>query len=111
MSAFYAVGEKERLSATSIEEAVRDYIADTLPDKRAKTVMVQGYKPMIVSIGDSDLESLIERLDDEYADPDGDCHEITDPMREAWEAMSKVIISEYQAWAHEPDGEPVEVKV
>ncbi|MDX8383426.1 MAG: hypothetical protein R8M45_05050 [Ghiorsea sp.] len=111
MSELYAVGEKERLNATSIEEAAQEYRDETPPDKRTKTVMVQGYKPVVVSIGDYDLESLLERLDEEYADPNGDNTEITDRMREAWEAMSKVIISEYQPWGYEPDGEPVKVEL
>lgn len=110
MSDFYAVGEKERLSAESIEEAVDEYLEEIHPDQPPETVMVQGFNTMKIR-QISGLDEILERLDDEYADPDGGGTEITDVIRAAWTEFEKVLRAEYRVWMCDHDGAAVEVNV
>ena len=53
---------------------------------------------------DSILDSVLESLDEEYGDPDGDYTTPTKKMKEAAEVFAKEIISEYYSWMCELTG-------
>jgi hypothetical protein len=102
MSEFYTCREdEERLSFTSIQEAVEQWADDTFPDPLPETVTVYGYgrmKPKTCPT--SPLDDMLERLDEEYGDPEG-YHEtpVTDAMREAERQFIAAVLAEYDPWA------------
>lgn len=90
-SDFYAVEEKELLTATSVTEAVLEEVEDIVdPDEMPITVKVQGYKPMIVpeDYFDSYLDDIYENLSEEFGSPDGDDSEPTEAVKQAWAAAA-----------------------
>jgi len=97
----------------SLGEAVAEMLEQRLPDIPETLTMV-GYRRMKAELRPSDvLESLLEELDEELGDPDGD--EATKPtpaMIEAAEAVCKVVLAEYVPWACEECGvrETVDVR-
>jgi len=54
------------------------------------------------------LENILERLDEEYGDPDGDYTEPTDSMKKASLELAKVIFKDYQSFMCEETGEVIE---
>lgn len=94
----------EQISADDIDEAIEVRIDEVLTneDDAAETVTVWGYARMEVKVDvDRLLESVIEPLDEELGDPDGDYTEPTAAMLEAAKAFAKVVEKEYVQWACE----------
>ena len=60
------------------------------------------------SIAESAIEDALERLDEEYADPDGDYTEATEKVKEAALAFGRAVVANYVAWTCEPTGEVIE---
>jgi hypothetical protein len=54
------------------------------------------------------LDHVLETLDEEHADPDGDATKPTQAMKDAAAAFAKVVCDEYVPWACEPTGEVIE---
>jgi len=108
---FYAVGEKEHLMATDIEDALLEYLDALDPGYKPKTVMVQGYAPRQPNakewIFDRCLEDTLELLDDEYGDPDGEYTQANAAMKAAMHAFAQVIMKEYDVWMCEKTGAPI----
>lgn len=50
------------------------------------------------------LERVLEELDEEYGDPNGDFPEPTKAMKEAADTFMKVVLDEYVPWNCEPTG-------
>ena len=114
---FYVVGEQEILTATSIEEAMTEYLEGTYPGEvLPETVAVQGYNPKVLNpetpwLFGRGLEDLIESADDEYANPE-DCGTTpTDKMKKAWGEFVKAFVEDYHVWQCEPCGDPVECNI
>lgn len=111
---FYAVGEREQLWATQIDDAVTEWLEECeedfeLPDH----VMVQGYKEMELTekhnaFGRA-LEELFETIGEEY-DPMG---ETASPppieIEDAFKAFVKVFVEKYPIWSCEKCGDPIRV--
>jgi len=55
------------------------------------------------------LERTLERLDEEYGDPDGDTTDATDAMKEAALVFGRAVVAEYVPWQCEPTGEVIKV--
>jgi len=55
------------------------------------------------------LEEVLERLDEEYGDPDGDPFDATAKMWEAANAFACAVLDEYVPWMCEPTGEVIAV--
>lgn len=92
--------EAERLYASDKDEAIESILDDF--DEPPETVVVCGYAEMKVNFESyGPLEDVLESLDEEYGDPDGDRAEATEAMIEAEEAFMAVIAKEYKTWACE----------
>lgn len=55
------------------------------------------------------LDRLLERLDEENSDPDGDNTEPTAPMKDAAKTFVEAVVSGYFVWACEPTGQVIEI--
>lgn len=115
---YYAVGEKEYLTATSIDEAVEEFLddvwTDNSPGDLSKTVRVIGFAPKCISedapLFDRMIEGMIECLDDDFGGPDGQSdYELSDEAKQLFDALKAKVIDEYPVWQCEQVGEPVEV--
>ena len=112
---FWGPPEAERLIHDDVDEAVEDILDDMYPTPIAdlpETIEVVGYAPMAVSMNivdtiysdDSPLEMVIERLEEEYGDPEGENEvDITERMKAAERHFLQVVRDEYQpqCWACE----------
>lgn len=110
----WSTGDEERLIYESADEAIEYYIDDChpMPIKDIGEVTVYEYKPMDVEkylSAKNLVEDLLESLEDDYGDPDGDGTKPTERMIEAAEQFIKVIEHEYVPWAMEKTGESVTV--
>lgn len=110
---FWTVEEagEERFTYTTIDEVVSAYLDElsTFPE----CLTVREYAPMKVTKADMPyiLDRVLESLDDEYGDPEGDNAEATPLMRKAEEQFIKVILREYQPWACEKTGRVRKINV
>lgn len=55
------------------------------------------------------LDDLIQRIEEEYGDPEGDGDVVTDAMVKAERVFVAAVLAEYECWACDQTGEPVEV--
>ena len=110
---YYAVGDKERLRATTVEEAVKEFVNDTadLPE----TVKVQGYSRVILKEDDPcfryTLEGLIGSLDENYAEVDGSGYTPSDKTLAKFNEFKELLIAEYPVWYCVPKGAPVVINL
>lgn len=117
----YGFEGDERLE-TDPDEVVQRYM-DSLaePDESFERFTVRVNWPLVVlvfrrmdvgrhadSIARNALDDALERLDEEYGDPDGTPSEPTEKMKSAAMAFAKDLLAEYVVWACEPTGETVE---
>jgi hypothetical protein len=82
---------------------------DAIANRIEWPVIVHEYKRMDAShgvhrIAERALEDAMERLDEEYGDPEGESTEPTDKMRSAAQAFAEAIIAEYVPWTCETNG-------
>lgn len=106
---FYSADpDAERLSATSVTEAVIDYFDQHGdPISRDELIEVTSYRPMELPPRERLAEWLIdeirERLDDQYADPDDSASAMcdSDVLAPAL-ALADAIRKHYIVWACEP---------
>jgi hypothetical protein len=68
------------------------------------------FRPMDVKrlaryVAERALEEVLEYLDEEHSNPDGDATEPTPAMKSAADVFAKAITDEYVSWACEPTGE------
>jgi hypothetical protein len=99
---YWGINEPETMHATSPDEAIADYLAEC--DELPATILLCGYVRMKVGGIDTErvLESVLETLDEEYGNPDGDVPEApTDAMIAAAKAFEAVVLAEYKPWACE----------
>lgn len=102
----------ERLSDEDMDEAIEAYLDDLwerdqewasykshLPEK----LSVYGWKRIKVNADMlwEPLEDVLDRIDEEYGDPDGDGQDITDKMKEAQRVFLEAVAAEYKCWACE----------
>lgn len=104
---FWAAPDTERLVHTDFDEAVEDILDGMEPTPIAElpeTIEVAGFARAIVPLNVlyKPLEDIIERLDEDYGDPEGEYFtESTDTMREAQAQFLQIVRDEYQkqCWA------------
>jgi hypothetical protein len=118
---FYDCRDSEHLEHESQYEAIEEYMDVLWPEvgnehvpnllsKLPKTIRVTQYVRMPLSMP-SVLDDLLERLDEEHADPEGDFTRPTPAMKEAEAAFLDVVRHEYKVWMCEPIGhEDVDVE-
>ncbi len=110
MAEFYGHGEQDRLDS-DIGDTVRGIMEDG--DYSDFPIKIDVFKPMSIAkdadmLAKNILEDILERLDEEYGDPDGNGTEPTEDMKKASLALAKVILNDYQSWACEKTGEVIE---
>jgi uncharacterized protein YqcC (DUF446 family) len=93
--------DEEMLTATDPDEAVREFVDDAveLPNK----IEVFGFAPMAVDWddeGDTALTNMIERIDEEFGNPE-EKTEITEGMKAAAKEFSDKISKLYHVFACE----------
>lgn len=100
---YWACDEPEILVHESQDRAIESFLDDWYPnDDWPATIEVNGYARMIPCDDGLDaLENLIDVLDENYGNPDGDPPEMTGKMREAAQKFANAVISEYEPWACE----------
>ena len=112
-SEFYAVGEKEILYAKNPEDAVIEFIENSLfdqsPSDLPKFVEVQGYIRM--EVDDRYFEQLItlllEELDENYAGEDPSKYFPSNEAMKHFDQFKKLVKKEYPVWNCEKNGEPI----
>ena len=108
---FYGGPGDMQLRYTDPDEYIEDYLGDL--EEEPETIEVVRYRPMTPSIGNLPsrvLDTLLEYLDQEYGDPEGDAPDETEKMRELAEVFVRDVLREYEPWACEPiDSEIVNV--
>lgn len=103
---------QERLTHTDQGEAieahldslwVRDESVEEWLESAGDEITVYGFKRSKVKPGElyEPLEDILERLDEEHCDPEGEGTEATEVMRNAQTAFLEVIAAEYFSWACE----------
>ncbi len=107
--------------ANSVPEIIEQLFDQTLQpgetrDQAARRITwpikIEEFRPMRINVAiytTSVLERLLEDLDEDYADPDGDSTTPTDTMREAARAFVGVVAKEYKVWSCEPTGKVISV--
>lgn len=93
--------ECERLIHTEISEAVEDWADGVHPDPLPETVEVYGFAalllPPVERMASELLANLLERLDEDYGDPE-DTTAPTQAMQDAALAFATVVRAEYDVW-------------
>lgn len=106
MSYFSHNYEVEQLYCDSIDEAMQEYVDDVDHSKWDKQVEIYRYEPMKISDAQKQrwsewaLENLIENLDEEHGDPDGETT-ITKEMETAAREFVDKVIAGYHVWSCE----------
>lgn len=104
----------ERLIHTDIGSAIEEWFDDFDGDVIPETVTVHGFAPMDLPkperIAGQILEQVLERLDEDYSDPDGDSTVADQVMKDAALTCAKAILGAYRVWTCEKVSEEV-VKV
>jgi hypothetical protein len=116
----YGWSDSEQLSDDA-DEVVSQYIEDTKDTELFDQWADRQKWPLRVSVfrrmdpaRNADmlaafvLELLLERLDEEYSDPDGSYTEPNDAMKAAADVFVSAVLGQYKAWACEPTNEVVE---
>lgn len=103
---FWDACERERLTYEDIDDAIEEYLDQLAPGKLPETVEVKGYvrrEPSISEYEGAMLENLIERLDEEYGDPDAyHATPASENMKAAELVFIKAVLAEYESWQCEP---------
>ena len=101
----------ERLSCTSQYAAVQEWY-DDLPDVDGVPEEVTVWRFTRVKadtrlLALNALDRLLERLDEDYGDPEGDYTESDDAMKKAAAEFGEKVVAQYKVWMCERDGSEV----
>lgn len=101
----WGVNDAERLEHEDRDEAIYDYLdANYVRAGDPATVTLQGYVRCEVNsqeLADQALETLLEDLDEQYADPEGEDTKATDAMKAAAKVFVDAVLSEYEVYTCE----------
>lgn len=119
MDELYGLSDDDRLSESpeDIVERVLDDACekagesfDVIADRIEWPIQIHVFRRKVISdkekawIAEDLLERLLERLDEEHSDPNGDNTEPTPPMSEAAKNFVESVVSGYFVWQCEPTG-------
>ena len=100
---FWDCQDSETLRYETKDEAIEYFLDDLLWDAIPKKIEVKGYARRVAVPGMlSPLDYVLEYLDEELGDPDGNLVTPTERMKKAEQEFIKVILEEYEPWACEP---------
>ena len=104
--AFYDCSKyAEVLEHRDRDEAISCYLDDIEPEHWPETVTVTAYAPMElpsnVQAWLSPLDDMLETMDEEYGNPEGDATEPSATLREAERVFVEAVVAEYHVWMHE----------
>lgn len=113
---YYAIGDAETLSATTIEEAVEEFLSNHEGLELADDQVVQGYNPIILKPScqslDSGIETMIENLDENYGCPEESSdYSLSDRAQAVFDELKRLVALEYPVWRCESVGEPIAIKL
>ena len=96
-----------------MESTMSDEPFDDWAKRREWPIKVGVFRRMDVkwlapSLADRVIEDLLEVVDEEHSDPDGNPTEPTEGMKAAARAFVDAVLAEYVSWACEPTVETVE---
>lgn len=101
---FWGSPDDERLEHSDEDEAIEailDEMGYPHPDW-PETITICGFARMEVDLPSlNPLEDCLDRLDEEYGDPDGEPAQPTEAMKEAERVFLETIRKEYTTWACE----------
>lgn len=124
MGEMYGLADDERLSEAmeDIVERVLDDACekagesfDVIADRIEWPIQIHVFRRKIISekekawIAEDVLDRLLERLDEEHSDPNGDNTRPTPSMREAAKTFVESVVSGYFVWACEPTGRVITI--
>ena len=94
---YWGLEDADRLYHDDKDEAIEAILEGMEPE--TETIEICGFTQMDISVSWlSPLEDILERLDEEYGDPDGDYTKPTEAMKEAEKAFLAVIKKEYTSY-------------
>jgi hypothetical protein len=103
----------EVLTHADPDEAIEAHIDGWHPDpiESIGEITMYEYAPMKPTLSKcgSPLERVLEQLDEEYGDPNGDGYEVTEAMKEAEQVFLKAVLAQYRPWACEQTGKKITV--
>lgn len=119
---FYGLDGQERLK-TDLDDVVSQVVDDAretigesfdvITSRISWPIRVLVYRKATMGepemFADCVIEDLLDRMDEEYGNPDGDLAVATPTMREAATTFVKTVMAEYTPWECEPTGEVIEV--
>ena len=105
---FYGHPDRERLYATTVDEAIETYLKDNdlldSPSEWPETVTIARFRPMKAMLDAGDvLERILEELDEDYGDWESEPDKPTDKMKEAAQVFVDAILAEYRVFNLESD--------
>ena len=107
---FYGLEDQERLNYDPEESIVDMFDCVSLEDveKYDFPISINVFEPIDYTLNAEDiLESILENLDDNYGEPDGDYTKPTEKMKIAAETLARTIKEEYISWQCEKTGETI----
>ena len=90
--------DQEHLTHEDMDDAIESILDDEAPCPLPRTMKICGYARMAISGEPGTLEDVLEVLDMEYGDPDGERSDPTPKMKLAEEMFLEVVRSEYEPW-------------
>ena len=110
---YYGLQDQERLD-TSLEDVIERLLEDSDICKIEWPVKVFEHRLIDVTLsaerlGRQALENMLQTLDEEHSDPEGDYTRPTPAMQAAALAFAQAVTSKYVSWACEPTGKVIEV--
>lgn len=110
---YWSEGDDETLTHFNVHDAIEAYIDNIHPEpiESIGEITMYEYVPMTPTLPGyfSPLEQVLEVLDEEYGDPDGDNCKATDAMKQAEQTFLNAVLAEYRPWACERTGKSVTV--
>ena len=116
MKLYYGLEEQEHLMDTMsevVESVIEDNCGvigesfDTIADRLIWPIEVCEFIPDIPSVNTIEsmiMDDILERLSEEYGDPDGDIEEPSDDMKTTLRPFAEAIIKDFPFWSCEPTG-------
>ena len=108
---YYGVEGQERLDLDPNDTL--DYQLSCMTKEEIKGIMypfeILVFTPQKISLnGDEILNNILENLDENYGDPDGDISSTTDRMKDAATLLSDIIKEDYTSFMCEETGDKIE---